>query len=80
MYPKLKEMIFVRGVKQKTMAEALSISTRSFSKKLNGHVPFSWPEVCILHGRFFPDIPKDELFCENKQQANYTDTPPASGE
>ena len=46
-YPVLETKIFQRGIKQKAIAKALGISTRSLYNKLKGLVPFTWPEVCI---------------------------------
>lgn len=67
-YPVLKFKILERGIRQKVLADALGISVRSLYKRLNGLVPFSWPEVCIIHKRFFPDIEKDTLFISDDDQ------------
>lgn len=61
-YPVLETKIFQRGIKQKAIAKALGISTRSLYNKLKGLVPFTWPEVCILQRDFFPDVSKEHLF------------------
>lgn len=61
-YPNLETKIFQRGIKQKAMAQALGISSRSLYNKRKGYVPFTWPEVCILQRDFFPDVPKEQLF------------------
>lgn len=61
-YPILETKMFQRGIKQKAVARALGISTRSLYNKLKGIVPFTWPEVCILQKDFFPDVSKECLF------------------
>ena len=61
-YPVLDMKVFERGIKQKTIADALGISTKSLSNKRSGKTPFTWPEVCIIQSRCFPDMDKDELF------------------
>ena len=44
-YPMLEREIAGRGITKKAIAESLGISQRSFSNKMSGRVPFTWPEV-----------------------------------
>lgn len=69
-YPILDAKIFERGIKQSVMASALGITQRALLNKRKGKAPFTWPEVCIIQSRFFPDIDKDTLFqkSSNDQQ------------
>ena len=61
-YPILETMMLTRGIKKKTLFTTLGISGRSLYNKMNGLVPFTWPEVCTIQKVFFPDLTKEELF------------------
>ena len=61
-YPVLSVEIARRGIKKCAIASALGISGRSLYNKMCGDVPFTWPEVCRINDRFFPDMDKDRLF------------------
>lgn len=61
-FPTLAGEIARRGIKKKTIAEALDICNRSLNKKLNGQVPFTWDEVKQIRTQFFPDMTPDDLF------------------
>lgn len=61
-FPTLSGEIARRGIKKKTIAEALDICNRSLNNKLNGRVPFTWDEVKRMRSQFFPDMTPDELF------------------
>lgn len=64
-YRNLRAAIAYKGIKYKEIAEALGISARSLSNKIEGKSPFTWPEVCLIHSAFFPDEEKDALFAIN---------------
>lgn len=64
-YPVLEGKISERGFTKVSIAKSLGISPRAFSNKTSGKVPFTWPEVCIIHDQYFPDVPKDSLFARN---------------
>lgn len=66
-YPNLAAEMAKRGIKKKTISEALGISQKGLWKKLNGQSPFTWPEVRTIWKEFFPDIPPDILFEEAKK-------------
>jgi len=61
-YPVLSGEIAKRGIKKCAIASALGISGKSLYNKMCGDVPFTWPEVCSINDRFFPDMDKDSLF------------------
>ena len=65
-HAKLKELILVRGIKQKAIAKALSITARSLQNKISGKSNFTWPEVCKLQETFFPDMENDYLMKPDK--------------
>jgi len=58
---KLRELIFIRGIKLTVIAASLKITTRCLHNKITGRSQFTWHEVCVLQKAFFPDISKDEL-------------------
>ena len=57
-YPTLEREIAGRGI----IAESIGVCNKSLNNKLSGRVPFTWPEVSTIRGRFFPDIDPDALF------------------
>lgn len=61
-YPVLVGEIAKRGIKKKTIAQSIGICDKSLSNKLNGRVPFTWPEVKTICYQFFPDMAPDVLF------------------
>ena len=61
-YPTLEREIAGRGIKKKEIAESIAICSHTLSNKLSGRVPFTWPEVSKIRGKFFPDISSDVLF------------------
>lgn len=61
-YPVLVGEMAKREVQKKEVAESIGICYRAFNNKLNGKTPFTWPEVCAISCKFFPDIDKDTLF------------------
>ena len=61
-YPTLVGEIAKRGIKKKDIAESIGICVRALSNKLNGRVPFTWPEVSAIRAQFFPDMDTDDLF------------------
>lgn len=68
-YKFLRGKIAERGVKKKTIAIELGITTRALKNKIDGVTPFKWEEACKIHDRFFPDIDKDTLFRTDEQSA-----------
>lgn len=68
-YPNLSGEIAKRGIKKKDIANTLGICEKAFRNKMNGVVPFTWPEVKIMRREFFPDMNPDVLF------QSYKDTP-----
>lgn len=63
-YPILEKEIAGRGIKKKTIAEAIGVCHKSLNNKMAGRVPFTWPEVSTIRGTFFPDMAPDVLFSE----------------
>ena len=61
-FPVLTGEIAKRGIKKCAISSALGISNRALYSKMSGKVPFTWPEVCNITERFFPDMSKDDLF------------------
>lgn len=61
-YPVLVSEMAKREISRKRVAEAIGVCNKSFSNKLNGKTPFTWPEVKKIHREFFPDILADDLF------------------
>ena len=64
-FPNLAGEIARRGIKKKTIADALNICNRSLNNKLSGRVPFTWDEVKLIRSQFFPDMSPDDLFMTN---------------
>ena len=63
-YPMLEREIAGRGITKKAIAESLGISQRSFSNKMSGRVPFTWPEVIAIRNNFFPDMTPEEIMAQ----------------
>lgn len=61
-YPVLAGEIAKRGIKKKIIAESIGVCGKSLKNKMDGKVPFTWPEVKIIRQRFFPDMTPDCLF------------------
>lgn len=61
-YPNLVAEVARRGIKKSAIADAIGISDRTLRNKMSGDAPFTWPEVCTIRDRFFPDMEKDILF------------------
>lgn len=60
-YPVLEGKIAERGIRKKTIAEALNITPRAFGMKMSGKTEFTWPEVEAIQGIFFKDMSIDSL-------------------
>lgn len=65
-YPVLVGEMAKREVSKKEMADRMGICYRALNNRLNGKVPFTWPEVCIINSAFFPDIEPDILFSRSE--------------
>lgn len=63
-YPVLAGEIAKRGIKKNAIAQSLGICDKALYNKLNGRVPFTWPEVKIISRQFFPDLQVDDLFAQ----------------
>lgn len=63
-YPVLSREIFMRGIKKRAIANAISVSDRTLNNKMRGITEFTWPEVSKIRNTFFPDLSVDELFKE----------------
>ena len=63
-YPVLSREIFMRGIKKRAIANAISVSDRTLNNKMRGITEFTWPEVRKIRNTFFPDLSVDELFKE----------------
>jgi DNA-binding XRE family transcriptional regulator len=57
-----------RGIKKKAIAKKIGICDKSLRNKLNGTVPFTWPEAKMICHTFFPDISVDKLFYEETEE------------
>ena len=69
-FPNLAGEIAKRGIKKSAISSALGISGKALHNKMSGNTPFTWPEVCSINERFFPDKCKDELFTRvDKEQS-----------
>lgn len=68
-YPVLVGEIAKRGIKKKTIAESIGVCDKSLNNKMNGRVPFTWPEVKTIRHRFFPDMDPDYLFSESTDES-----------
>ena len=62
MFKKLEGQMVENGIAPKSIADRLGIAERTFKNKLKGITEFTWSEVCIIQGEFFPAITKEELF------------------
>lgn len=60
-YPILEGKIAERGIRKKSIAQALNISPRALSNKLNGKSDFTWNEVVTIQEMYFMDVTKEEL-------------------
>ena len=63
-YPILAGEIAKRGIKKNAIARCIGVCDKSFSNKMAGRVPFTWPEVKKIRCQFFPDMTSDDLFVE----------------
>ena len=61
-FPVLVGEMAKRGIKKNAIARSLGICDKALYNKLNGRVPFTWPEVLIITSRFFPDFRVEDLF------------------
>lgn len=61
-YPILIGEMAKRQIQKKALARTIGVCDKSLINKLNGRVPFTWPEVKTIRREYFPDIPTDELF------------------
>ena len=61
-YPNLISEIAKRNIKRKKISEALNISYKAFSNKLNGIAPFTFSEALKINEMFFPDVDIKTLF------------------
>lgn len=61
-YPVLERKILERGIKKKTIADAINVSYRTLMNKMHGNVAFKWDEVCTIQERFLPDMELREIF------------------
>lgn len=77
-FPILAGEIARRGIKKSAMASALGISGRALYNKLSGEVPFTWPEVCGINERFFPDMSKESLFARDDSTPQEKREPPTA--
>lgn len=67
-YPNLAGEIARRGIKKKAIASSIHVCEKSFWKKMNGKVPFTWPEVKTIRKTFFPDMDVAYLFAEDGEE------------
>lgn len=66
-YPVLIGEMAKRQIKKKTLARAIGICDKALNNKLNGRVPFTWPEVKTIQKEYFPDISPGELFATEEE-------------
>lgn len=66
-HPNLTAELARRGIKMTAVAKELGICYKALQNRMNGRTPFTWPEVCILHDAFFPDMKMDELLSKPKR-------------
>lgn len=62
MFKKLEGLMVEKEIAPKTIADRLGIAERTFRNKMKGLTEFTWFEVCIIQGEFFPTFTKEELF------------------
>jgi len=61
-FPTLIGEMAKREITKTDVAKRLGVCSKTLYNKLNGRVPFTWPEVLLLRQAFFPDMSSDELF------------------
>lgn len=66
-YQNLAGEIAKRGIKKSAISSALGISGRALYSKMTGETQFTWPEVCGINEKFFPDMSKDTLFAREER-------------
>ena len=69
-YPTLVGEMAKRGVKKSVVASALEINPRTLYSKMQGKVPFTWPEVQTINQRFFPDMNPYVLFAKAEEKTS----------
>lgn len=68
-YPNLIGEMAKRKIQKKTVAGCIGVCYKAFDNKMNGKVPFTWPEVKKIRHEFFPDMQPDELFITSTELA-----------
>lgn len=61
-YKNISAEIAREGYKFKEIAQALEISNKAFSNRVNGKTDFKAHEAIVLKIRFFPNLSLDYLF------------------
>jgi len=67
LFPVLIGEMAKREVSKKAMADSVGLCSRAMNNRLNGKIPFTWPEVRAIRKNFFPDIPLEKLFTQADQ-------------
>lgn len=60
-YPVLEGKIVEYGYSKQAIADALGVTQRTLTNKINGLTEFTWDEVVKMQREFFPGIVKDDL-------------------
>ena len=68
-YSVLKEYALRSGVRKKDIADLLGISPKTLWNKLRGESDFTFGEAVQIKSRYFPEVPIEQLFEREAQNA-----------
>lgn len=60
-YPNLVCECARKGIRMADIAAAIGCTIRAVNNKMQGRTCFTWPEVDVIHRKFFPEVTKDYL-------------------
>ena len=68
-YSVLEEYALRSGVRKKDIADLLGISPKTLWNKLRGESDFTFGEAVQINSRYFPEVPIEQLFEREAQNA-----------
>lgn len=68
-YSVLEEYTLRSGVRKKDIADLLGISPKTLWNKLRGESDFTFGEAVRIKNRYFPEVPIEQLFEREAQNA-----------
>ena len=68
-YSVLEEYALRSGVRKKDIADLLGISPKTLWNKLRGESDFTFGESVQIKSRYFPEVPIEQLFEREAQNA-----------